>query len=378
MAKVSGTCDPRFDQVRRLLADKVESGEELGASIAVNIDGKLVVDIWAGYADENRSRPWERDTIVNVWSSTKTVISLAVLILVDQGRLDVDDKVSKHWPEFGCNGKEDILVRHLLSHSAGLSGFQDQTSMEDLYDFDLCVARLASQPPWWTPGTASGYESVTMGYLLGELVRRVSGKGFREFVADEVAAPLKADFQIGAAEKDWQRVADVVPSKVPLDFTQLEPDGIAMRTFDNPRLSPGSANTASWRKADLGASNGHGNARSLVRMLSAVTLGGEVDGIRLLSEKTIDLIGREQTNGTDLVLQLPIRWGIGFALTPSGVHTFLPEGRVHFWGGWGGSFIAVDLDRRMTISYVMNKMGDGVGGNDRGAAYGEAIYRAVS
>ncbi|RDA89361.1 hypothetical protein CP532_6194 [Ophiocordyceps camponoti-leonardi (nom. inval.)] len=381
MAKVSGTCDPRFEEVRRLLGENVESGEELGASIAINIDGKLVVDMWAGYADEDRSRLWERDTIVNVWSCTKTVLSLAVLMLVDQGRVDVDEKVSKYWPEFGYNGKGDVLVRHLLSHTSGLSGFKEHVTAQHLYDFDASAARLGKQAPWWTPGTASGYQSLTMGFLLGELIRRVTGKSFKQFVADEIAAPLDADFQVGAAEKDLQRVTDIVPSKSPIDFSNIEPDSIAMKTFHRPLLKPEVANAADWRKADLGASNGHGNARSLVRILSAVTLGGEVDGKRLLSEKTINLIGREQANGQDLVLGLPIRWAIGFAMTPSGVHTFLPQdegGRVYFWGGWGGSWIVMDLDRRTTISYVMNKMGDGVGGNSRGQAYGEAIYRAMS
>ncbi|PFH58616.1 hypothetical protein XA68_13457 [Ophiocordyceps unilateralis] len=284
MAKACGTCDPRFEEVRQLLEKNVESGEELGASIAVNIDGNLVVDLWAGYADESRSRPWERDTIVNVFSSTKTVLSLAALMLVDRG-VCVDDKVSKYWPEFGTNGKENVLVRHLLSHSSGVSGWDDALTAEDLYDFDQATARLARQAPWWVPGTASGYHSLTMGFLLGELIRRVTGKTLTQFVAEEIAAPLGADFQIGAAEKDWPRVTDIVPPSSPPDFSAAGPDSLFLRTLFNPPLDARCANTSGWRRAELGAGNGHGNARSLVRILSAITLG-QVDGKRLLSEKT--------------------------------------------------------------------------------------------
>ncbi|RDA95684.1 hypothetical protein CP533_1250 [Ophiocordyceps camponoti-saundersi (nom. inval.)] len=377
MAKASGTCDARFEEVRRLLEKKVESGEEVGASIAVNLDGKLVVDLWAGYMDRSRSVPWQRDTIVNVFSCTKTVVGLAFLMLVDRGLIDLDDKVSKYWPEFACNGKEDILIRHVLSHTSGLAGFDDELVVEDLYDFDRCVARLLSQAPWWKPGTASGYQVYTYGFILGELIRRVTGKTLKEFVADEISAPLEADFQIGAAEKDWDRVTDIVPPKSWPDFSTQASESLMRKAFWNPPADSYFANTAGWRNAEIGSSNGHGNARSLVRILSAVALGGEVDGKRLLSEKTIDLIGEEQSSGIDRVFRCPIRWGIGFALTPSVLQPFLPKGRVYFWQGTGGSFVAIDLDRRMTVAYTMNKVADAMGPSDRAEAYGRAIYRAL-
>ncbi|KAF4592318.1 hypothetical protein GQ602_002617 [Ophiocordyceps camponoti-floridani] len=370
MAKASGTCDARFDRVRQLLEENVASGSELGASIAVNLDGKLVVDLWAGWTDESRTQPWQRDTIVNVFSSTKTVLSLAALMLVDRGLIDVDDAVCKYWPEFGTNGKESVLVRHLLSHSSGVSGWDEPVTVDDLYDFEASAARLARQSPWWPPGTASGYHSLTMGFLIGELIRRVTGTTFKDFVAREIAGPLDADFQIGAAEKDWPRVTDIVPPETPTEFRQADgPDSLLHRTMLNPSPDALCANTSGWRRAELGAGNGHGNARSLVRILSAVTLG-QVDGKRLLSDKTLDLLGREQTNGPDVVLAIPVRFGIGFGIGPYSTYPFIPSGRVYFWGGWGGSYIIMDLDRRMTISYAMNKMGDVLGGDSRGSAYG--------
>lgn len=380
MAQVQGKCDPRFEELRTLLQRFVESGEELGASIAVNHDGQDVVDIWGGYMDEGRTRPWQKDTIVSLWSTTKTVTSLATLMLVDRGLLDVDEKVSKYWPEFATNGKQDVRVRHFLSHTSGVSGWDDRMTIEDVCDFEKATAKLAGQAPWWTPGTASGYHAWTMGHLLGELVRRTTGRTLKQFVAEEIAGPLDADFQIGAMEKDWSRVANLVPPPTPATPPKFEPDSVAARTMANPVPDGSFANTAIWRRAELGAANGHGNARAVVRMLSAITLGGEVDGRRLLSPNTINLIFKEQAKGIDLAVGIPIRFGIGYGLTGDGdtiVDDWLPSGRVCFWGGWGGSIIIMDLDRRVTISYVMDKMSNVGLGNVAAKTYVKAIYRAL-
>lgn len=379
MAHVQGNCDLRFNEVQTLLQKFIESGDEVGASITVNLNGRNVVDLWGGYADKGQTRHWTADTIVNVFSCVKTVLSLSVLILVDRGLLDVNEKVSRYWPEFAANGKQDIEVRHFLSHTSGVSGWDEQLTVEDLYDFEKATARLAQQAPWWAPGTASGYHSITMGYLLGELVRRTTGQTLTEFVAKEIATPLNADFQIGALEKDWPRVTDIVPFPGgTLEQRRLAPDSLTLRTLRNPNLHPRDANTAAWRRAEIGAANGHGNARSLARILSVIALGGQVDGKRLLSEKTIDLIFQEQANGVDVVLGVPIRFGIGYGLTgPSTSIDWLPSGKVCYWGGWGGSLVIMDLDRRMTIAYAMNQMGHGLLGNERGEAYVKAIYAAL-
>jgi CubicO group peptidase (beta-lactamase class C family) len=372
--EVQGTCGEQFEPVRAALAEKLAAGDELGASIVINVDGETVADIWGGFKDEARSDPWARDTITNVWSTTKTVTNLAALMLVDRGQLDVRAPVTRYWPEFGANGKEGIEVRHLLSHTSGVAGWDQPVTVADMYDWDKSTSKLAAQAPWWEPGTASGYHALNQGHLVGEVIRRVSGKSLRQFVAEEIAGPLGADFQIGAAEHDWGRIADVVPPPpLPFDFAALDPQSPMVRTLTGPLAEASAANTPGWRHAVIGAANGHGNARSVARILSAITLGGEVDGIRLLGPETIELIFEEQSRGVDLVLGVPLRFGIGYGLPEPATIPYIPDGRICFWGGWGGSLIAMDLDRRMTFSYMMNKMGPGIIGSDRSEAYFSAV-----
>jgi len=379
MADIQGVCADQFGAVREALERNLDSGEELGASLVLDIDGDIVIDMWGGFTDQARTIPWTEHTITNVWSSTKTVTSLAALMLADRGELDVDAPVAKYWPEFGARGKQDILVRQLMSHSSGVSGLDQPARVEDLYDWTAATSRMAGQVPWWEPGTASGYHALNYGHLVGEVVRRISGQTLRQFVADEIAGPLGADFQIGAAESDWGRIADVVPPPpLPFDLAALGPDSPAVKTFTGPVAAAEDANTPGWRRADIGAANGHGNARSVGRVMSVVARGGQVDGVRLLSGDTIDLIFREQLNGTDLVLGLPLRWGIGFGLPRLDILPWIPDEKICYWGGWGGSMIVMDVGRRMTISYMMNKMGPGIIGSSRSAEYGQAIYDAVA
>jgi CubicO group peptidase (beta-lactamase class C family) len=378
MADLQGHNEPRFDALRAALQHNVDSGAELGASMVVDIDGERVVDLWGGFRDAERTTPWDEHTITNVWSSTKTVTSLAALMLADRGELDVHAPVAEYWPEFAANGKQDIPVRHLLSHSSGVSGLEQPAVVEDLYDWEKSTARYAAQAPWWEPGTASGYHALNFGHLIGEVVRRITGKGLKQFVAEEIAGPLGADFQIGAVESDWGRIADVIPPPpLPFDLEALGADSPVVKTFTGPPAIAEAANTPGWRGADIGGANGHGNARSVARMLSAVARGGEVDGVRLLSPQTIELIFDEQVHGVDLVLGVPLRFGIGYGLPERDTIPWIPDGRICFWGGWGGSMIIMDLDRRMTISYMMNLMGPGIIGSDRSAQYTQAIYDAV-
>lgn len=379
MATIDGTCDVQFSAVRGEFEQCVDSGDELGASIVVDLDGEIAVDLWGGHRDQARTQLWQRDTITNVWSTTKTVTSLAALMLVDRGELDVDAPVTRYWPEFAAAGKQDVLVRHLLSHTSGVSGLDQPAAVEDLYDWEKSTARFAAQEPWWQPGTASGYHALNFGHLIGEVLRRITGRSLKQFVADEIAGPLGADFQIGAAQDDWDRIADVVPPPpLPVDLAALDPDSPVVRTFTGPVVDANFANTPEWRLADIGAANGHGNARSVARILSVLPRGGEVDGVRLLRPETIDLIFREQANGVDLVLGVPLRFGIGFGLPQPDTIPFIPGEKVCFWGGWGGSVIIMDLGRRMTISYMMNKMGPGIIGSDRAERYVRAIYAALA
>ncbi|HUA42896.1 MAG TPA: serine hydrolase domain-containing protein [Streptosporangiaceae bacterium] len=379
MADLQGMCDERFEAVRHQLQQNVDSGAELGASIVLDLDGEIAIDIWGGHADEGRTRAWERDTITNVWSTTKTVTSLAALMLVDRGELDVDAPVARYWPEFAAAGKQDVLVRHLLSHTSGVSGLDQPAVVEDLYDWDKSTSRFAAQAPWWEPGTASGYHALNFGHLVGEVLRRITGKTLKQFVAEEIAGPLGADFQIGAAESDWDRIAPVIPPPpLPFDLEALGMDSPVVKTLTGPAADASNANTAAWRQADIGAANGHGNARSVARILSVISRGGAVDGIRLLRPETIELIFREQSNGIDLVLGVPFRFGIGYGLPVPVTLPYVPDEKICFWGGWGGSVIIMDVGRRMTISYMMNRMGAGIVGSDRSEQYVRAIYDAVA
>jgi CubicO group peptidase (beta-lactamase class C family) len=375
---VQGHSDSRFDNVRSGLADAIASGEEVGAAIAIDVDGENVVDIWGGHTDSAQIAGWTKDTIINVWSSTKTVTSLAALMLVDRGLVELSAPVAKYWPVFAANGKQDIEIRHILSHTSGVSGWEPPFRTEEMYDWSKSTAALAAQAPWWPPGSASGYHAHNQGHLIGEVLRRVTGMSLKEFVRNEIAAPLQADFQIGALPEDFGRIAEVIPPPpLELPLAQL-PDSSPMRkTFSAPPPNAEAANTVAWRQADLGALNGQGNARSLARILSAIALGGKVNGVRLLQPNTIELIFAVQSDGVDQVLGVPLRWGVGYALPKPETLPYVPDGKICFWGGWGGSMVLIDADRRTTVAYVMNNMGPGVLGSSRTAKYTTLIYEAL-
>jgi CubicO group peptidase (beta-lactamase class C family) len=378
MTEVDGTCDERFTAMRELLAANLASGADLGASVAVTLEGEPVVDLWGGWADPGQTVPWTRDTITNVWSTTKTMMALSALVLVERGLLDVYAPVSDYWPEFAANGKENVQVRHLLSHSSGVSGWAQPVVLEDLYDWEKSTSMLAAQAPWWEPGTASGYHALNQGHLVGEVIRRITGLSLGQFFAKEVAGPLGADFHIGLAPEHDHRVSNVVaPPPLPIDLATLDPESVMIKTFTGPGPDATIAWTEQWRRAEIGAANGHGNARSVARIQSVVACEGEVDGVRLLSPETCSLIFEEQTNGADLVLGAPLRFGLGYGLKQTESYPYLPDGRVCFWGGWGGSAIIVDLDHRMTIAYVMNRMEGGLLGDARGEGLIRAAYAAV-
>lgn len=376
---VHGSCDPRFLGLKELLAQNLREGVEVGASLAVTIDGKPVVDLWGGHVDETLTRPWTSETITNVWSCTKTVTALAALIAVDRGMIDLEAPVALYWPEFGAKGKGGVLVKHILSHMSGVSGWDQPFSVEDLGDTASATARLADQELWWEPGSASGYHLVNYGHLVGEVIRRVDGRSLRNFIDDEISRPLGADFQLGVPRSAYKRVSDVIPPPGEDEgLDQIDLNSVMGKTYFGPMVFAADALTDSWRSAEIGGANGHTNARALARIQSVLACGGEVDGIRLLSPETVELAFQEQCNGQDLVLGTAIRFGLGFALPNDSVPS-IPDGKVCFWSGYGGSQIVVDAERRMTFSYVMNKLGtdSSLLGSDLSAAYLSAAYDAI-
>lgn len=373
MAEISGSCNEAFEPVRQAFAANFDNGLDVGASVAVFLHGEPVVDLWGGSLDAEGSAPWREDTLINVWSTTKTMTNLCALILADRGEIELTAPVARYWPEFAAAGKEAIEVRHLLSHTAGLSGWSEPLSVEDLYDWEKLTGLLAAQEPWWEPGSASGYHAVTQGYLVGEVVRRVTGVSLGRFFADEVSGPLGADFYIGTPPEVDDRVALVIPPTTMPTESDL-PSELARRTFSNPLLGAESSWSVPWRRAEIPAAGGHANARSVAAIHSVVACGGEARGVRLLSPAGCEQIFVEQSNGTDLVLGVPIRFGMGFGLSGE----MMPAGpRTYFWGGWGGSLVVADLDSTLTVAYVMNRMESGLVGDLRGASLVLAAAAAV-
>jgi CubicO group peptidase (beta-lactamase class C family) len=319
----------------------------------------MVVDLWGGWADQARTLPWTENTIACVFSTTKSMCALAALVLVDRGELDLDASVASYWPEFAARGKAAITVRQLLSHTSGVSGWEKPITVEDVYDIEKSTALLAGQAPWWEPGTASGYHALSYGHLIGEVVRRTTGKRLAEFFAAEIARPLGADFHIGLSPSQFHRVAEMVSWPPQRTYpSELDPDSPACKTFTGPDMQGNIERCSSerWRRAEIGAASGHGNARSVARIHSVVACGGEVGGVRLLSPKTIERIFEVQSDGIDLVLGMRLKIGLGYGLPWPEVLPFIPGGRVCFSSGAGGSIVLADADRRMTIAYMMNKM----------------------
>ncbi len=378
---IQGFCDDKFTAVKEAFRKNFEDDLEVGASFAATIDGKYVVDIWGGYADAAMTRPWEKDTIVNVYSTTKVMTAICAHILIDRGQLDPDALVTEYWPEFGQAGKEKMPVKYLLSHRSGLAGWDKPMTMEEFYDWDYAVSLLAAQKPWWEPGQHCGYHAITFGHLIGELVRRITGKSPGTFFREEVAGPLNADFHIGFGPELDHRVGEMVPPPVlqpgEPGYTEMPPDSMLMKTLTNPPVTYEMLKERAWRAAEIPAANGHGNARSVARVGAAMACGGELDGVRLMGLPTIEKAIGEQIYDTDLCLGSPIRYGLGFGLnskdTPMG-----PNPRTFWWAGMGGSTVIMDLDARLSFSYVMNKMAAAMMGDVRSARLTQAMYASLA
>jgi CubicO group peptidase (beta-lactamase class C family) len=296
--------------------------------------------------------------------------------LADRGALDFDAPVAKYWPEFAANGKAAIKVSHLMAHSAGLSGWRETLTTEDLYDWEKCVSLLAAQAPLWEPGTASGYHAITQGYLIGEVVRRITGKTIGTFFREEIAGPLGADFWIGLPASEDHRVADLIPPPPAGEISNLAQTEVQKITFNNPGVDVSATKTRAWRGAEIPAAGGTGNARSVARVHAILANGGVVGGRRYMSEAGCRRALEKQISGTDLILGMPVTFGMGFGIAGETVPA--PNPNTVFWGGYGGSVIIIDFDARATYAYAMNKMGGGTVGDTRSFAMIGAMWQAVA
>jgi CubicO group peptidase (beta-lactamase class C family) len=366
-----GFCGAGFGPVRDAVASCVEAGGDVGCSVAVVHRGDLVVDLWAGHLDEARTRPWSHDTVTCVFSTTKTMTALCALVLADRGELDVHAPIASYWPEFAAHGKDRVEIRHVLAHTAGLPSVSARLAVEDLYDWQRMTALLAAESLWWEPGTALGYHGITQGYLVGEVVRRVTGLTLGTFFAEEIAGPLGADFWIGTPAEVDGRIAPTIVSETGPELP--EEGSLAYRVLTNPPLEPEAFASEAGRRAEIASGNGVGNARSVALTQAAVSCGAG----GLLSEAGRQTIFEVQAEGTDLVMGMSLRMGIGYGLN-SELLTVSPNPRACFWGGSGGSFVVNDLDAEVTIAYVMNRHIEGSPGFQRAASVIMATYASLA
>ena len=383
--KIEGTCDPKFSRVKDAFAENFEKRSEVGAAAAVVLDGKSVVDIWGGHADKAATRPWTRDTLVNVYSTTKGVTAICAHRLVDKGLLDIDAPVAKYWPEFAQAGKDKLPVRFLLSHRAGLPAVRKILDGDALFNWTTMTNALAEQEPWWEPGTAHGYHAVTFGWLVGEVIRRITGKTPGVYLRDEIAGPLGLDFHIGLDAKHDARVAGLIPSPPPgpgepniFAEAMKNPESVVAKAFMNPPLmgKPGLVNSREWRAAEIPAANGHGTARALARLYGALARGGELDGVRVMSKDEVAKCSIEQSNGPDKVLTLNTRFSQGFMMSQPGAELG-PNAKSFGHPGAGGSLGYADPEAKIGFGYTMNKMQASLLIDPRATALIEAVYASM-
>ncbi len=374
--ELQGDCDPRFGAVRDAFAANWTDHGEVGASLCVIVGGKTVVDLWGGHADAEATRSWERDTIANVYSSTKGIAAAAAAMLVDRGELDVERPVVDYWPEFGQAGKSEIKVRHLLTHEAGLAGVDEELPDGTVLDWDYMIGVLERQAPMWTPGEGMGYHAISYGWLVGEVIRRIDGRTCGEFVRDEIAGPLGIDFYIGLPESEDSRTADLLPAPGAGPIGVSAQDTLAARALGlaAPRLA-GTVNSREWRAAELPAANGHGNGRSMATIYAALSQGGG----DLLSKDAIEACGpTEHAAREDMVLGFLVRRSLGFILsTAGGRYEWGPNPRTFGHSGAGGSIGFADPDAEIGFGYVMNQMSAGLGADPRWKPMIDAVYASL-
>lgn len=376
--EIQGTCSEGFEPVREAFAANFAERDEIGATVAVVHSGQPVVNLWAGSADPARSRAWQRDTLTNVWSTTKAVTSLCAHILIDRGELDPDAPVARYWPQFAQAGKDDLPVRWILCHKSGLTGLTAATAVEDYYDWEKITELLAAQEPLFPPGTTTGYQAITFGYLVGEVIRRITGQTCGQFAAAEVAGPVGADFYIGLPESELDRCSElqgVRPSddeQAALAQAYANADPAALAALVNPALTGDEANVAAWRMAEIPAANGHTTAAALATIFGAVADGSG----RFISERTLAVARAGEGKYTDLVLGFPLEFGLGYALSgPEGHYGPNPAAFGH--DGFGGSAVGCDPEAGLAYAYVMNRMGMNLADDPRKMAIINAVYQSL-
>jgi len=377
--EIHGTCAAGYEPVREAFAENFAERDEIGASVAVAVGGEPVVNLWAGWADPGRTREWQQDTLTNVWSTTKAMTSLCAHLLIDRGELDQDAPVARYWPEFAAGGKAEIPVRWIMGHKSGLTGLSVPVSVEDYYDWEKITDLLARQEPLFPPGSTTGYQAITFGYLVGEVIRRITGQSCGTFFGSEISGPLGADFYIGLPGTELDRCSGLLGVRPSADeqaalaqaYANASP--AAQAALLNPALTGDEANADDWRMAEIPAANGHGTALGLVTVYGTLTDGSE----RLISAKTLQAARAGQGRFTDVVLGFPLEFGLGVALSGPEGH-FGPNPAAFGHDGFGGSTVCADPEGGVAVAYVMNRMGMNLADDPRKMALIDAVYRSLA
>ena len=384
-APIHGWNDPRFDAVRQAFESNFAERGEVGAAVSIYLHGEPVVDLWGGWYAPDREREWDPNTLVNVYSSTKGLVAFYAHRLVEEGKLDIDVPVADYWPEFAAAGKQDLPVRWLLCHKAGMAAVKRELVTEDMFDWDTMTSALAEQEPWWTPGEKHGYHAMTFGWLVGEVIRRIDGRSVGTYFREEFAAPLGLDAHIGTGPEYDPRISTVIEPQVAAEFPPTsdlfgDPDSVGIVAVINPPVfnpgGPAMASRRDWRAAEIPAANGHATAHALARIYGGAANGGQIDGVHVLNPETIERGIEEQTNGPDTCIGINTRFGLGWALTGEST-PYGPNPRAFGHPGAGGSLGYADLDAGIGFGYAMNQMGTEVAHDPRCATLIDALYESL-
>lgn len=396
MTDIHGEVAPGFEKVRDAFQANFDHHGDVGAAFSLYKDGVKVVDLWGGVANEETGAAWNEDTLQLVFSTTKGATAICAHLLAQRGELDFDAPVAEYWPEFKANGKENVPVRWLLSHRVGLPVLDTPLTPEQYYAWDPVAEALAAKKPEWEPGTKHGYHAVTYGNLVGEVVKRISGKSLGTFFHDEVAAPLDLDFWIGLPESEESRVSRLISFQLgatdeqrsmfkdfdinslpeemrPIVQAFMDPNSMSNRALTGVTNPAMNFNDRAMHAAEVPAANGITTARSLAKMYAAQV--GEVDGVRLMNDATVANAIIEQSNGPDAVLMIPTRFGLGFFLQSTFSPLMGPRSFGH--AGAGGSLGFADPDAGIGFGYVMNKMSTNLSGDPRTAGLIDAVKASL-
>ena len=370
---VLGTVDERFARVREAFAGNFAEGIDHGAAVAVVLDGRLVVDLWGGHADAGRTKPWDRETLVNVWSVTKGVVALAVAMLVERGKLDYAAPIASVWPEFAANGKADITLDLAMSHRAGLNGTTTPISEAQLLAWTPYVEALAAQAPLWQPGSRCVYHMLSYGHLAGEPIRRVTGASPGRFIAETIAGPLGVPFFLGLPESEDHRAAEIVPGPLVNRGMEALAEGPYWPSVRNPQPNATAPNARAWRAAEVPGGNGHADARALATIYGVLAPGGGA----LISSEGLARATRERFRGEDDGFKLPTAYGAGFRLDDAAVTPIAGPGNFGH-SGWGGALSFGDPRAKLGFAYVTNHLRDFEDGIDlRRQRLVEAAYASL-